>query len=411
MELRHLLEQCYRASLAAIHPRGAVAAALPDLLPAQAGRIVVLALGKAAVGMAWGVADVVEGPLTGVVVSDHPEPVPQGLRLIVGGHPLPDEGSLEGGDALLGAALGAGPGELALCLVSGGGSALAEAPAAGVTLADLRATNDLLLRSGATIDEVNAVRTSLSRLKGGGLAAAIDPAPCLTLIISDVVGDRLDVIGSGPTVARPGVAGEAREVLLRRGIIARAPASVVAALDAEPPARATGDTIEIVASRRHVAAAAAEWLKESGLSAELIDTDMTGESAAIARDVLAAETGAQVAVCAGETTVTVTGDGIGGRNHEAALAAAIELDGSRDRAFLAAGTDGIDGFTDGAGAVVDGATAPEARRLGLDAGAFLERNDSGGFFDRVPGRIVTGPTGTNVGDLWLVADLSRRDAR
>lgn len=404
MDLPAVLERCFRTSLAAVDPRPVVARALQGRLEDVAGDLIVLALGKAALGMARGVAGATDRTLRGVVVADHEAEVPDGLRLIVGGHPLPTASSLAGGAALLDAAERAGPDDLVIALVSGGGSALAEALVPGVALDDLRTTTDLLLRTGATIDEMNAVRTSLSRLKGGGLAAAVVPARCLTLVISDVVGDRLDVIASGPMVAADGVADRAHDALAHHGLLDVVPDSVASIIrvGAEPP-RATGDEIEVVASHRRVAEAAAVAVREEGLTAAVLDTELMGEAAPTVRAVLRVDHPAQVHVYAGETTVRVRGSGRGGRNHEAALAAAIALEGNEGRAFLAAGTDGVDGYAGGAGAVVDGTTAALARGLGIDPEAMLADNDSGGFFDRVPGRIETGPTGTNVGDLWLVA--------
>ena len=404
MDLPAVLERCFRTSLRAVDPRPVVARALQGRLEDVAGDLIVLALGKAALGMAWGVAGATDRTLRGVVVADHEAEVPDGLRLIVGGHPLPTASSLAGGAALLDAAERAGPDDLVIALVSGGGSALAEALVPGVALDDLRATTDLLLRTGATIDEMNAVRTSLSRLKGGGLAAAVVPARSLTLVISDVVGDRLDVIASGPMVAADGVADRAHDALAHHGLLDVVPDSVASIIrvGAEPP-RATGDEIEVVASHRRVAEAAAVAVREEGLTAAVLDTELMGEAAPTVRAVLRVDHPARVHIYAGETTVVVRGSGRGGRNHEAALAAAIALEGNEGRAFLAAGTDGVDGSAGGAGAVVDGTTAALARGLGIDPEAMLADNDSGGFFDRVPGRIEIGPTGTNVGDLWLVA--------
>jgi len=403
-DLAALLERCFRKALTAVDPRRVVAAALAGDVAPPRGDVVVLALGKAAIGMAWGVADVIDRPLRGVVVADDTGEVPPGLALVVGGHPLPTGASLTGGAALLDTAATAGPDDLVVCLVSGGGSALAEAPLPGVALGDLRVTTDLLLRSGATIDEVNAVRTCLSRLKGGGLAAAVAPARSLTLVMSDVVGDRLDVIASGPMVAAPGVAVRANDVLTRLGLLDVVPDPVASIIrvGTEPP-RTTAADIAVVASPRHAAAAALAAVEKEGLTAAVLDTELVGEAAPTARAVLRRRHPAQVHVHAGETTVVVRGDGRGGRNHEAALAAAIALDDTTGRVLLAAGTDGVDGSSGGAGAVADGATAAAGRVAGADPVAFLARNDSGGFFDKVPGRIVTGPTGTNVGDLWLVA--------
>ena len=407
MDLPALLERCFRESLVAVDPRRVVAGALAGRADvADAEDVVVLALGKASIGMAWGVADVVEGSMRGVVVADHEGQVPEGFELTIGGHPLPTAASIAGGTALLEAAASARPNDLVVCLVSGGGSALAEALVPGVALDDVRATTDLLLRSGATIDEMNAVRTSLSRIKGGGLAAAVGAARSVTLVMSDVVGDRLEVIASGPMMATDGVADRAHDALAHHGLLDAVPDSVASVIRVgrEPP-RASCDDIEVVASHRTVAAAAADAVRAEGLSAAILDTELIGEAAQTARAVLGVHHPAQVHVYAGETTVVVRGDGWGGRNHEAALAAAIALDGAEGRAFLAAGTDGVDGFAGGAGAVVDGTTAAAAHQLGLDPAEYLARNDSGGFFDEVSGRIQTGPTGTNVGDLWLIAGL------
>ncbi len=253
---------------------------------------------------------------------------------------------------------------------------------------------------------MNVVRRALSRLKGGGLAAAAAGATVVTFAISDVVGDRPDVIASGPTVVGDG--GDARGVLERWGLTTRVPQAVIDALSRSGRlAKRDGAAYTIVASGERAAQAAAVAVRRAGLEVAVVDTALAGAAAVKARRVLSTRPRAAVEIYAGETTVTVTGSGTGGRNHEAALAAAIALDGRPDTAFLAAGTDGIDGSTPGAGAVVDGGTAAEGRELGLQAADYLADNDSGGFFDRVPGRITTGRTGTNVGDLWMVAHPTR----
>ena len=406
MELPDLLVACYAAAVAAADPRRAVAVAMERRRLTARRPVTVLGLGKAAAAMAQGVADLV-GEVVGVVVTDADADVPDGIRLVVGGHPVPTAASLVGGAALVDAAAGVGPEGLAVVLVSGGGSALAEVPAPRVSLDDLRRTNELLLRSGAAIGDVNTVRTHLSALKGGGLAAALAGVESVTLIVSDVVGDPVEVIASGPMSAPTGTQADALGVLDRLRLTEAVPPAVIAGLrSGMRPPRATGADIEVVLGGAAAAEAACAHARGAGWDAAVIDTSLTGEAAVVAERLVTMPGLPSIAVFAGETTVTVSGDGRGGRNHEAALAAAIAIDGDPDLSFLAAGTDGVDGDSGGAGAVVDGASAAIARRLGVDAGDHLGRHDSGGFFDIVPGRLVTGPTGTNVGDVWLVGRRS-----
>ena len=400
VDARRLLLACYQAGVAAADPEAAVAASLGP----QQGRVVVLALGKAAPAMARGAARALgRERLEGLVVSNHRDAVPAGLRLMLGSHPVPDQRSVAAGEALLELAESLDESDTAIVLISGGGSALVEAPVAGVTIADLAATTQTLLRSGADIIATNTVRRSLSRIKGGGLADAIAPARVITRAVSDVVGDDPTAIASGPTVA----AGDSREAALavidQLGLRRSLPGAVLAAL--ERPSRqiaaSPGHDFKIVASSSTAAHAAADEAERLGIPAQVLDTRMTGDAALTAGEVLRrARLG--VSVFAGETTVDVTGDGIGGRNHEAALVAATLIDGRSDVWFLAAGTDGIDAMTGAAGTIVDGDTITRSLAAGLDAGLALERNDSGRFFSSLGEQIVTGPSGTNVGDLWLV---------
>ncbi len=365
--MRDALVDWFRAGVAAVDPAAAVEHHLRRH-PLPAGPVV-LALGKAAPAMARGAAAALgAAPLTGIVVSDHVEDVPSGIELMIGSHPAPDASSLAAGRALWERAASLGADDLALVLVSGGGSALAEVPAPGVTLAQLTAVTTQMLRRGAPIDTVNAARTRLSLLKGGGLARAAAPARVVTLVLSDVVGDRLDVIASGPTVT------------------------------------GDDDDITVVGNGDAAAEAAAGAARAAGHAALVVDTALQGDAALRAIQVIedCRRAAGELFVFAGETTVAVHGGGRGGRNQEAALAAALHLAGTSDLVFLAAGTDGIDGTTTAAGAVVDGATVERGRHRGRDAAAFLADNDSGGYFDGAPESIVTGPTGTNVGDLWMV---------
>lgn len=375
----------------------------------DAGRLVVIAFGKAAPAMVRGLADVVGGDrLTGIAVGVAPDECP--LPLIVGGHPEPDIGSVEGGRRALALAANAGPEDLVVCLVSGGGSALLEVPASDLSLEDLAATSRALIRSGADISDINVVRKHLSQVKGGRLAAAASRARLITLVLSDVVGDPLDVIASGPTIPDPTTYRDALEVIDQFGLRHRIPRPVLTHLAAglsgkipeTPQDRHSRSLIRVAGSGSIAAEAAVAAAGRRGLRAEIVTTSLGGEARHAALDAVGTRRpGVDVLVYAGETTVTVTGDGVGGRNQEAALAAAMAIEGS-GITFLAAGTDGIDGPTDAAGAIVDGASVRRGRALGLDPAAFLDRNDANTYLAAVGDLLVTGPTGTNVADLWLV---------
>ena len=401
-EAHALLRDCFRAGVAAVDPERAVTASLdPNWFESPP---VVLALGKAAPAMARGVATALSlERLEGVVVSNHEDRVPDGLRLILGDHPVPGAGSIEGGSALLDVARRLGDEDAAVALISGGGSALAEVPLPGLDIDDIARTNEVLLVCGADIKQTNVIRQRLSVLKGGGLAAAVVPARLVTLIVSDVVGDSPEVIASGPTVQSTSSPTAALDVVTDLGISGRLPTSVMDVL--RRPREAQAETVvqrlSVIAGSSAAAHAAAAAAGRRGLPATVADTRLVGDVAVAAGEALARSRGS-VSIFAGETTVNVVGSGTGGRNHEAALVAAMILEGRSDVFFLAAGTDGIDGTTAAAGAIVDGTTLHRARALGLDPIAALEDNDSGSFFDALGDQIVTGPTGTNVGDLWMV---------
>jgi len=397
---RQLLVGSFHAAIDAVDPEAAVAASLGPI----SGRVGVLAIGKGAPAMARGAARALDRPaLAGIVVSNHHDEIPDGMQLVIGSHPVPSAASIDAGQALLDFAGSLGAEDTAVVLISGGGSALAEVPVPGVELGDIAATNELLLRSGADIGAVNTVRRRLSRLKGGGLAAAIAPARLITLAVSDVVGDAPEAIASGPTVALADEPDRALQVVTRLGIAGDLPGAVLAALEADLGERPLGPNGEfrIVAGAATAAHAAASAAERKGVPATVIDTRMVGDVTEAVGTALR-RSGPGMCVFAGETTVTVVGDGIGGRNHEAALVAATVIEGESNVWFLAGGTDGIDGLTQAAGTVVDGGTVARGRALGLDAGIALDRNDSGSFFAQLAEQIITGPTGTNVGDIWLV---------
>ena len=379
-------------------------------------RVVVIGFGKAAVPMGRAIARLLAGArLGGVLITSDPSPVPP-FEVVGGSHPIPDPASVTAGRIALRVANEVGPDDLAVVLISGGGSALLAAPASGLDIDDLQQTNAVLLRSGASIDELNTVRKHLSAVKGGRLGVALARAGALvTLVISDVVGNPLDGIASGPTVPDPTSFEDALEVLDRYGVRRRVPLTIVRHLTAGTEGRIADvaanlpifdrQVIEVVADARLATLAAASAAVDLGLAPVVVTTELQGEARDVARRLirdsseLAHES---VGIYAGETTVTVTGEGSGGRNQELALAASIELAGRDDLILLALDTDGVDGTIDVAGAFADGTAVERGRSHGLEATEFLKRNDAHPFLDAIGDTVITGPTGTNVGDLVLL---------
>ena len=332
------------------------------------------------------------------------------------GHPLPDAKGEHGAARIAQLAQHASARDLVICLVSGGASALLPLPAPPVTLADKQATTRLLLNCGADIHEINCIRKHISLVKGGQLARLAYPATVLTLILSDVIGDDLDVIGSGPAVPDRTTFLDARAILEKYAIWASVPAAIRERLSSgAPETPKPGDAIFakvqnlIVASNRLAVDAAMREARALGFNTMALSTFIEGEArevarvhAAIAKEIRAAHRPLKPPACVisgGETTVTMRGAGLGGRNQEFTLAAAIEIAGLKDVAILSAGTDGSDGPTDAAGAIADGTTLA---RSNLNAGSSLANNDSYRFFDSVGDLIKTGPTGTNVADVQIV---------
>jgi hydroxypyruvate reductase len=332
------------------------------------------------------------------------------------GHPIPDGNGELGARRIAEIASQAGQDDLVVCLISGGASALLPLPAPPVTLEQKQETTRLLLHCGANIHELNCVRKHISAVKGGQLAQLAWPATVLTLILSDVIGDDLDVIGSGPTVPDRSTFADARAILSKYGIAAKVPAVVRERLSensSETPQ--PGDKIFehvqnlIVGSNRLAVDAAAEKARALGYHTLVLSTFIEGETrdvarvhAAIAREIRASGRPVKPPACVisgGETTVTIRGNGRGGRNQEFALAAALDIAGLKDVVILSAGTDGTDGPTDAAGAIADGTTIA---RAGLDASAYLANNDSYRFFENLGDLIKTGPTGTNVADVRIL---------
>jgi len=381
-------------------------------MPVPKGRVVILAFGKAAPAMAAAALEVLGSlPVSGAVVSPSGSAVGP-LEGLAASHPIPDAGSLRAGHRLLALAGEAGRHDLVLALVSGGGSALAEVPRAGLVLEDLAEVNRALWRSGAPIIAVNTVRRHLSAFKGGRLAAAATPARLATLILSDVVGSPLEAIAGGPTVPDPTTSADALEALRRWE--APAPPQVLAALEAgradgsaplageRPPSTAP---VVVVADGAAAAAGATAAAQERGLTARVVSTALEGEARVVGRRLAEAArrlSPGEMAVFAGETTVTVTGAGRGGRNQEVALAAGLALEESPADVLVASfATDGVDGPTDAAGGLGDRQTVLRGGERGLEAAASLEANDAFPYLEACGDLLRCGPTGTNVGDVML----------
>lgn len=394
------------AGLAAIEPRGRTAQAIAldgdaiviggERLPAAGVRII--AFGKAAPAMTAGALDVVGHlPHDGLIVTNQIVATPDGLEMIVGGHPIPTAGSHDAGRRALDLAATVPDGWVVLYLVSGGGSSLMALPVDEVSVDEMAMLTDHLLRCGADIRQLNTVRRHLSRVKGGRLGAATT-APFATLALSDVVGSEPAAIASGPTVPCTSDPSDALAILDRHAQCIDIPASILAALAAPTGPPPPAMPYVVIGDGAQAAAAAAAAHHDS----TVISTSLVGEAREAAQVAVDAVPAGTIGVFAGETVVTVTGQGLGGRNQEAALSAAIAIDGL-DVTVLAMGTDGIDGPTPAAGAIVDGTTAGRARDRGVDLQAALDDNDSHHILTDLGCTIVTGATGTNAGDLWLIA--------
>lgn len=378
------------------------------------GKLVLLSIGKAAAPMARATSRLLPLMPENVIIVrpdyDQSE-IPAGWRAFQAGHPLPTSGSLAAGQAVQAAIHTLGERDLVIVLLSGGGSALLELPRPGLDLEDLRRVNQDLLRSGAPIEEINVVRKSMSSIKGGGLARMASPAQTLTLILSDVVGDDLSVIASGPTVLESDHPERAREILKGHGLWKDYPQHLRRALlthRADPAPMRPPQNV-LLANNHTVTHAVAGLAAELGFSVELNDKPLTGEARRagmeFARHLVALRDEepdrSHCLIQGGETSVTVRGEGKGGRNQEFALAAALELSAHDRAALLSLATDGVDGPTDAAGALVSPDTLGRARSLGLDPVHHLDHNDAYPLLHRVGALIRTGPTMTNLNDIAI----------
>lgn len=401
-DLRARARHLFAAGVAAADPEAAVARALdrtPLAVP-PGGRLVIVAVGKAALGMARA-AMARSGPAQVLAVTNYENAgALPGATVIAAGHPVPDANGAAAAQAVEALVAGLGPEDRVLALISGGGSALLPAPAAGLSLEDKAEVNRLLLASGAEIDEMNLVRQQLSRLKGGGLLRAAAPARVTALLLSDVIGDDLRVIASGPTVVPIGTRADARAALEARGLWPRLPGPVRAHLSAEvaAPALPEADNRLVGSNALSVAAMAAEAPEAHVAAAPLVGDvgDAAGKIAAL---------GSGWSLIGGETTVVLRGEGLGGRNQELALRVALlaEREGwAPGWVFLSGGTDGRDGPTEAAGGIVDAGTLGRIRAAGLDPAALLAENDSHRALGAAGDLLVTGATGTNVADLQIL---------
>ena len=414
-EERHFLRSLLDAAIDAALPGHVVALHLP---PPPKGRTIVLGAGKASAAMARTVEDNWTGNLGGLVVTRYGHDVDcRRIEIVEASHPVPDENGENAARRILALARDAGPDDLVLCLISGGGSALLTLPADGLTLADKQAVNKALLACGADITEINTVRKHLSAIKGGRLAAAAFPAPVVTLLISDVPGDDPAVIASGPTVADSSTFADARAVLARYQI--DAPEAVRRHLEVasdETPKPGDGRlahvSTTIVAAPCASLEAAAAVARAGGVRPMILGDAIEGEARdvgrAMAKEALALRQSAgpgdlpAVLLSGGETTVTVRGKGRGGRNAEFLAGLALGLDRAPGIHALAADTDGIDGSEDNAGAVVTPDTIDRAGALGLDVDDLLSRNDAYTLFSQLGDLVITGPTLTNVNDFRAI---------
>ncbi|MCS7105168.1 MAG: glycerate kinase [Thermofilaceae archaeon] len=388
--------------------------------------VYVVALGKAAPYMAEELENILGTTIKGGVAT-----IPRGgftpsfkiFKAVEAGHPYPDGGSLKAGKLALELAERAKQeGCPLIVLISGGGSSLAEVPVHGISLDEIQSVTTLLLKSGATINEINTIRKHISLLKGGRLAATAYPAPVIALVLSDVIDDRLDTIASGPTVPDPTTYSDALEVLERYNLLDKVPNALVQFLTRglkgeEPETPKQGDvrlsnTFTTLLGNNLVALKVMEsYARELGLNATILTSRLQGEAREVAKVLASIALEVRLnslplkppaaLICGGETTVTVRGKGRGGRNQEFALSAALMIEGTDGVSIAAMGSDGIDGITDVAGAVVDGSTITKARKAGLDPLRFLNENNSYEFFKAVGGHIRTGPTGTNVNDFYI----------
>ena len=411
MTARDILRSMFDAAVGAAMPQQCIAQNLPVR---PRGRTIVVGAGKASAAMASEFEKVWGEPVSGLIVTRYGHGAPcRNIEIVEAAHPVPDDAGARGARRMLDMVKGLTADDLVVALISGGASALLSLPADGITVEDKRAVNRALLKSGAPIAEMNCVRKHLSAIKGGRLALAAYPARVVSLIISDVPGDDLAAVGSGPTVADPTTFAEARAIIAKYGI--EVPVAVKRHLEAgvdETPKSLTNTETHLIASPQKSLMAAAGVARGAGITPLILGDSIEGE----ARDVGFVMAGIAlqvrrflqpvappcVLISGGETTVTNKGPGVGGRNVEFLLALALKLNGAPNITALAADTDGVDGGREVAGAFIDPDTSTRARALGIDLATALSNNDGHGFFEALSDQIITGPTLTNVNDFRAI---------
>ena len=412
---RRLLTSLFNAAVAAADPARVIEKYLPEK---PSGRTVVVGAGKGAAQLARAFECAWDGSIEGCVVTRYGFAVPCAqIDVLEASHPVPDEAGLAASGRLLQAVDGLTENDLVVALICGGGSALLPAPPDGLSLSDEQALNEVLLASGAPITAMNTIRKHVSRIKGGRLAAAAYPARVVSLIVSDVPGDDPAQVASGPTVPDPSNRAQALSLIENHRI--GLPEQVLAHIDSpasEGPRpddpRFAGNEVYVIASAAVSLEAAAAEARRQGVEAVILSDAVEGEArevakvhAAIAREVASRNRPFKkpvVILSGGETTVTLSGDGKGGRNTEFLLSLAIDIDGCEGTAALAADTDGIDGSEDNAGAYADASTAARLRSKGIDPLALLADNNAWSAFERIDDLFVPGPTGTNVNDFRAI---------
>ncbi len=425
------IREIFNKSLSAVDPYKAVALHSETVLSTYRNgkfkRLILIGFGKAASTMSRAIKDAAGDLIDcGIIVTKYGHSVwnDESGKIVTyeSGHPIPDENGLKAAQEVMRLLKDANKDTLIICLISGGGSALLVSPCRGITLADKQKVTDLLLKAGADVFELNAVRKHLSAVKGGRLAEAAYPAIIISLILSDVIGDRLDVIASGPTSPDKTTYRDTLNVMQKYKLESRIPSSVAEIInkglqgvipetpkDDNPLFQRVNNII--IGSNKIAAYAAKEAAESAGYKTTVLSTELSGEASLVAMDLAkkaialkkTLNPGDKVCLVAGgETTVTVKGNGKGGRNTELCLVFGMEIEGLSGITFLSAGTDGTDGPTDAAGAVADGQTVAKALSAGIDPREYLKNNDSYTFFKIIDDLVITGPTGTNVMDIQVI---------
>ena len=406
-----LMKSMFDAAIKQALPSNSVPMHMP--MPPK-GRTIVVGAGKASAAMAQVFEQNWKGPLEGLIVTRYGHAVPcKSIEIVEAAHPVPDESGTKAAARISQMMQGLTKDDLVVALISGGGSALLSLPVDGVTVDEKRAVNRALLNSGAPIGEMNCVRKHLSKIKGGRLAAAAYPAQVHTLVISDVPGDDLAAVASGPTVADPSTFAEARAIIAKYNIEVPAPVTAhLAAAKDETPKNLSNTTSICIASPQKSLEAAAALAKKAGYTPIILGDAIEGEAREVgivlAGIAMQARRFGQpikppcAIISGGETTVTVQGNGAGGRNAEFLLSLALKLNGAEKIYALAGDTDGIDGAREVAGAYITPETLAIARNLKIDPWTSLSNNDAHNFFAATQSQIITGPTLTNVNDFRVI---------